>query len=131
MDKSVLLAIIFSMFLPLEINAVTPVHMPIVSIDTSNYEFGGNYILYSFVPSPYINWEMSYNYYGSGMIIKSFLKKNSNQYDLYSFAGRIGTSVIPIIRDSDKTITDVGFSCKMIDDDDSWESIVLYYPLKI
>ena len=129
MDKSVLLAIIFLMFLPLKIAAVTPVHMPIVSIDTSNYEFGGNYIRNSFVPSPYTTWDVSYNYNGNSMIIRSFLKKNSNQYDLYSFAGRIGTSVIPIIRDSDKIITDVGFSCKMIDDDDSWESIVLYYPL--
>ena len=62
------------------------------------------------------------------MAVYAFFQKNSNQADLYSFSGKIGTSVIPILRVPGYKCR-VIFSCYMIDDDASWESIVNYYDM--
>jgi hypothetical protein len=60
------------------------------------------------------------------MSLFALLKKNSNQYDIFSFTGKIGSIIIPLLSDS---IGDarVFISQTFINNDDGWESIVDYY----
>jgi hypothetical protein len=57
------------------------------------------------------------------MFLQAFKRKSSNQFDLYSFDGKIATSTVPFINESEPSIS---FSRTMLDDDGGWESIVNY-----
>jgi hypothetical protein len=117
-------------FLPLKVNGVTPVHCR-VSIDSSIYDFSHYYYI-SFVPGPFTDWKSTPFSYGpndlnsSPMVVQAFRKKNSNQFDLYTFSGKIGTSVVPIINGYDIYVSSIIFSRDLVDDDASWESIINY-----
>lgn len=126
MKKQILSAAVLMMILSFDTNAITPVHLGRVSIDSL---YG--HVPCDFVPGPFIgssgvgNPGQAFPNNGE-MFLQAFNKKNSNQFDLYSFSGKIGTSIIPIINDSDTYVNHISFSRNMIDEDNGWESIVQY-----
>jgi hypothetical protein len=72
-------------------------------------------------------WNQPSPYYISPDFMPVYRKKTTNQYDLYSFAGKIGSITIPI---SDH-IDFLFLSQTFIDADTGWECIVIYYSKSI
>lgn len=128
MKTPALLVIVLVVILPLRVMGVTPVHMGRVSVDTSLYDFNANFSMQC-IPGPFTGWQPypgvfeNLEVHSNSMLMLAFLKKNSKQFDIYSFGGKIGTSVIPIIRET-AISCNIIFSCNMIDDDAGWEAIV-------
>jgi hypothetical protein len=112
----------------LQVNAlsITPVHVGSISIDTSIYDLG--YYGCSFVPGPGIEWQSNDKRLYGDILLQGFRKKNSNQIDIYSFNGKIGTTVLPMCNEKNTTdvIEEIVLSCTMLDDDIEWESLVTY-----
>jgi hypothetical protein len=96
------------------------------SVDTSIY--AGPYTNYVNVyPGPNTDFDNVYSYQASGKALLAARKKNSTQYDIFSFTGKIGSMTIPDPTDS--TITSYNgymFSQTFIDNDPQWECIVWY-----
>jgi len=127
MKKLIPLIVVLIVILPLPVSGVTPVHIGEVFIDTSLYEKMGNIpVVRKYVPGPFTMSDASSEPSRGHMLVVALLKKNSNQFDLYSFNGKIGTSVIPMIREPGYFFF-VAFSCTMIDGDSDWETLVNYY----
>lgn len=105
----------------LNVYGITPVHIGKINIDTSSYDkFWPDYP--TFILGPFTN--TAFTSPGDGtMIMQAYIKKNSNQVDLYSVRGKTGSVIIPIIHDN-IYIQRVSFSCYMLDDDNGWETIV-------
>lgn len=113
------LFILLLMVIPFEIVGVTPVHIGKVSIDTSIYDLNDSWMHSYFIPGPFPN-----SLSGSvSMPVQVFRKKNTNQYDIYSFNGKIATTIIPESNIKEISYT-FYFSCKMVDDDDGWETLL-------
>jgi hypothetical protein len=124
MKTPALLIVVAMMILPLSVMGVTPVHMGRISVDTTLYEAGIESYC-RFIPSPFVSGVRDMNDYTKiQTYLIPFLKKNSNKIDIYSLNGYIGSSVIPIIKE--EKVFQILLSCKIIDDDDGWESIVWY-----
>jgi hypothetical protein len=129
--KTLFVVVVFMMTSPFVVLGITPVHLGRVSIDTSLYDFDFRGSV-GFVPGPFTEGRLYPGDNGnpqdenSPMAMGAFLKKNSNQYDIYSFIGKIGTTIVPILNDPDKRIYKITFSCEMLDNDASWETIVNY-----
>jgi len=128
MKKSVLHAAVLMMILHLEVNGITPVLVGEFEVDLSQYttpkiSFGRPI----YCPGPAVSYaDERTDGLGAGMFVQAFLKKNSNQFDFYSYTGKIGTSVIPGINDPNLIIHFISFSRTMLDEDSNWESIVQY-----
>lgn len=57
----------------------------------------------------------------------AFRRKNSDQFDIYSFAGKMATVTVPIVSTQELNgEINILFSQNMLDIDDGWESIVNY-----
>ncbi|HEX2956890.1 MAG TPA: hypothetical protein VHO70_08655 [Chitinispirillaceae bacterium] len=119
--NTVVVAFIFT--LSIRTLGVTPVHVGRVSIDTSLYYGFGCY----YVPGPSTNWQDSRDYDNGQMILQSWQKRGTKQVDIYSFNGKIGTTIIPIINEVSSDLMHVILSRTMVDDDDGWEALVNYH----
>jgi hypothetical protein len=112
------------LILPLKIMGITPVHVCSVSIDTSIYDYLG---FCSFAPGPFIEWQSNSEMLYGNTFAEAFRKKESINVDIYSFNGQIGTAVVPMLSENTiGLIREIVLSCTMLDDDNEWESIVIY-----
>jgi len=118
MKKITQLFILLLMVTPFDVVGVTPVHIGKVSIDTSIYDLEDYTWRYSyFIPGPFVS-----SFAGS-VSVQVFRKKNTNQYDIYSFNGKLATTIIPELNIRENSYM-FYFSCKMVDDDDGWETLL-------
>jgi hypothetical protein len=123
MKKLLLLGVVITILFPAEVVGITPVHVgklynPDTSIYMKSFTWG-----FSFYPGPLIAG-ISLDDYSSSIFLKAFLKKNSNQFDIYSYSGKIGSTIVPFVNNAKSSITWLQFSCYLLDDDDHWETIV-------
>jgi hypothetical protein len=125
MKSICLLIVTLVLILPQNILGEKPVLAIDYSIDTSLYT-GDHLLLLYTVPGPLITDQIISGSHGNTMLAWVFRKKNSNQYDIYSFEGKCGTSTIPETSYPDDGASGI-LSQTMIDDDVGWESIVNYH----
>jgi hypothetical protein len=125
MKRSLHYVVLLLSALPIEILSVTPVHIgKLYDRDTSIYE-NFNYG-YDYLPGPH-GLETSTKVNDGGIFVSAYLRKNSNTFDLYSWGGKIGSSVVPFVSEATESqIGWISFSCYMLDEDDGWESMVGY-----
>ena len=92
------------------------------TVDTSTYDSKVNFL---YVPDPYVRGagENNPSDVAKGeMAVCGFLRKNSDQIDLYSYTGICGNLIIPNIHEED--YSSIICSRTFIDDDAEWETIV-------
>jgi hypothetical protein len=125
MKKSSLLAAVLMMILHLDVNGITPVFVGEFKVDTSLYD--NTYRVHiSYIPGPFMDFSSGYlKDNESNMFVCAYLKKNSNQFDFYSYTGKIGTSIIPVANQM-RDYGNILFSRNMLDEDANWESIVFW-----
>lgn len=124
MMKSRQLFLIISLFVALKVSAGKPVPVLVADycIDTSLYDLSG----------AHNNCRIRYAIYEGPLTYESttgiaFRRKNSDQFDIYSFAGKMATVTVPIVSTQELNgEINILFSRNMLDNDDGWESIVNY-----
>ena len=125
MKIKILFTGILFMVLFFDVHAEPPVLVADYLIDTSLYE-----PLYAarhrFVPGPYLYYNEPMSVMHPGLIAWAYRKKNSNEVDIYSYAGKIATSVFPVFSDVEDDFFSVWLSCYFFDADPEWEAIVNY-----
>jgi len=121
------LAILTCMILTLSLRAEQPVLVDEFTVDTSLYANDDpTGLFYNPCPGPYLFMNGPNSLISPNMMLKILRKKNSNEVDIYSYAGKIGTSVVPVFVPSIDEYPTVRMSCFFIDSDSRWESIVRY-----
>jgi hypothetical protein len=118
-----LLIAILVIVLSQNVCGIEPVLVTDYTIDTSLY-IGGVTQMGQIVTGPFTISAITQGSYRT-MMASAFRKKNSNQYDIYSFEGKCGSSIIPVV-DAPNYSSSVLLSQTMIDDDAGWESIINY-----
>lgn len=115
------LFIILAILLPFEVisQRPTPVFIANPAIDSSLYDINYDCFL-SYCPDPITRTLSAETYF-----IKAYRKKNSNQFDIYSFYGKCGSSIVQLINDTNY-LHRISFSRTMLDNDSGWEAIVIY-----
>lgn len=121
MKKGVITLLLLLPIIFFKANGATPTHIGKLNIDTSMYDFSSFRSTPFFLPGPFTEYMSSL-----GSVLKAFLKKNSTQFDIYSLNGKIGSSVVPIIKEN-VSIIKITYSCYMVDDDDEWETLVTFF----
>jgi hypothetical protein len=111
-----------------EATAQTPVYE--YKVDTSIYQITRSY----FCPAPNAvglmrdpqNWSTGVpelEFFAGAIALDAYHKKNSNQYDIFSFTGKIASVTIPM-----DGWGNIFFSQYFVDNDADWECIYNYYP---
>jgi hypothetical protein len=92
------------------------------TVDTSLYDNNKTITgASSFFPGPELPVSHEFTAFSTGFFLTAYKKKNSDQYDIYSFSGKIGSITIP---DSLWSNTRILFSQTFIDADQDWECLV-------
>lgn len=102
-------------------------------LDTAVYETPNVYFIFLY-PGP------EYAHYSNKVIsepadnqillqLMMFHKKNSDQYDIFSFSGKVGSMIIPSTLLPEEHINSIQILCSrtFIDEDDGWECIINDY----
>jgi hypothetical protein len=103
------------------------------SVDTSQYALSA--YNYYFTPEPSVPFSTAkdytianFNYWRMGTIFLFLLhKKNSNQYDIFSFKGKTGSIIIPQQDTITFKVSAITLSQKFVDNDDGWDYIINCY----
>jgi hypothetical protein len=105
----------------MDVKAQTPTYE--YAIDSLTYDLK-NKGDYYFFPSPNTQVILFNSSISSGYYLFACRKKNTEQFDIFSFGGKIGTVTIP---NTIGSIINVLLSQTFIDEDAEWESIVDYH----
>jgi hypothetical protein len=125
MKRFILYIFLFLSVLPLDVLGITPVRIgKLYDRDTSLYE--SKFFSYKCIPGPYVSKNSAGDYDGSIFMV-AYLRKNSKQFDLYTYGGKTGSTIVPLVNEIDNDqIYQIFFSCYMLDEDDGWETMVIY-----